>query len=106
MNKQAIKQLRKNFNKIVFERDNYLCVKCGKPAVDVHHILDRHLLPNGGYVKENGISLCETCHQKAEHEHAFGKAYPGYSSRSLFRKIGSSEKIAYRESLKLEKINN
>lgn len=70
---------------------------CGTPAtpenwqdvLDVHHVTDRHLLPNGGYVKENGISLCAPCHEKAEEFHRTGVAHPGYSVDDLYRKIGS-----------------
>lgn len=95
------KELRKNFNHEVFTRDNYKCRMCGKPAVDAHHIIDRHEIPNGGYVKENGISLCGDCHELAEHFHAFGEAYPGYSQKDLFNKIGSSPEKAYAESERL-----
>ena len=59
---------RSAFRKAVFSRDNNRCRGCGASGVplDAHHITDRSLMPNGGYVKENGISLCESCHLKAE----------------------------------------
>ena len=47
-------------------RDGYLCVKCGNPAEEVHHII--HLTPeNIGDPKvtmnlDNVISLCKDCH--------------------------------------------
>lgn len=47
-------------------RDGYLCVKCGNPAEEVHHII--HLTPeNIGDPKvtmnlDNVISLCRDCH--------------------------------------------
>jgi hypothetical protein len=34
--------------------------------LEVHHITNRNLLPKGGYVKENGITLCPSDHEKAE----------------------------------------
>lgn len=34
--------------------------------LDAHHITPREDMPNGGYVAENGISVCEPCHLKAE----------------------------------------
>lgn len=44
---------------------------CGRSDVklDVHHITNRKMMPNGGYVKENGITLCDcydVCHFRAE----------------------------------------
>lgn len=78
------KQIRAAFRKVVFERDNYKCkcckengydgqdrrmdTKAGKllMPLDAHHITNRNKFPNGGYVKENGVSLCPSCHKKAE----------------------------------------
>ena len=57
---------RKEFKEQVFKRDNYKCVVCNKPAVDAHHIIDRSLFADGGYVLDNGVSLCSNCHIKAE----------------------------------------
>lgn len=60
-------------------------------------------MPGGGYVKENGISLCPECHEKAEIFHSTGKAFPGYAPEDLYRKIGSSETKARTASEKLVK---
>lgn len=57
---------RDAFREGVFARDKHKCVHCGKPAVDVHHILERRLFLNGGYHLNNGVSLCENCHLAAE----------------------------------------
>lgn len=110
---------REEFRTTVFERDKYACVMCGyKPEdpteLDAHHITDRHFLPNGGYCRSNGITLCTDrckkapwigatldCHQKAEHLHAVGVAIPGYTPNDLYGRIKSSYKTAYRDSLKL-----
>ena len=36
------------------------------PAQDAHHILERRLWPDGGYVVDNGASVCGPCHILAE----------------------------------------
>lgn len=57
---------RDAFREGVFNRDNYKCVICHAPAKDAHHIIERRLFDNGGYFLDNGASLCEDCHIKAE----------------------------------------
>lgn len=57
---------RDEFREGVFKRDEYKCVICKDPAKDAHHILDRKLFEDGGYYLNNGASLCEPCHKKAE----------------------------------------
>jgi len=88
------KNARKNFNGICKKRDHYRCLMCRTQIGDitVHHIMDRHLFKNGGYVKENGITLCDACHLKAEWYHqSEGKRWHlGYHPANLFEKIGSS----------------
>ena len=69
--------------------------------LDAHHITDRNLLPNGGYVKENGISLCPACHEKAEVFHSTGSSVEGYSPDDLYKKINSSYEKAVEASNKL-----
>lgn len=92
------KIVREAFRNAVFKRDKYTCVKCGfksslekcRDDLDSHHIQDRNLLSFGGYIEENGISLCKECHEKAEAFHSTGTAIPGYSVEELFIAIGSS----------------
>ncbi len=99
------KTVRKNFRTAVFERDGYRCVMCGisgfdrqgAPIIglvplDSHHIIDRHEFEFGGYVKENGISLCEDCHLKAEQFHiSSGKSWVDeFHPEDLYAKTGSS----------------
>lgn len=60
-------KIREQFRKEVFTRDNFKCVFCDLDAVDAHHITDRNDMPNGGYVKENGISLCNKHHELLLH---------------------------------------
>lgn len=102
------KQIRAKFREAVFRRDKYTCRGCGKrfspetaqDNLDAHHITNRNDMPNGGYVKENGISLCkngESCHQKAEAV-LNGDSIDGFSPDELYRKIGSSYELARKSS--------
>lgn len=91
------KLIRERFRTATFTRDGHKCKGCGwalfRPGeveLDAHHITDRNLMPNGGYVKENGISLCPTCHEKAEVFHSTGTALPGWAPEDLYKMIGSS----------------
>lgn len=99
------KAIRRAFRQSVFQRDGYRCVVCGTkgqdrqekdeglPDLDAHHITDRHEMPNGGYVKENGATLCGECHIKAE-----SKEIP---PEDLYEMIGSSYEKAYQAALLL-----
>ena len=87
------KQVREAFRKTVFERDKYRCRKCGSAGpIDAHHITDRNEMSDGGYVKENGISLCAECHEKAEvwHRSNKTKVEEGFHPNDLYKLIGSS----------------
>jgi 5-methylcytosine-specific restriction endonuclease McrA len=109
------KSIRENFRNSVFERDKHKCRICGRHAADVHmdshHITDRSEMPNGGYVKENGISLCDapqadgapSCHSRAEQFHiSEGKTWePGLHPDDLYKMIGSSKEKAIRASERL-----
>lgn len=118
------KNIRLHFRKSSLERDLYKCRKCGvkgkdsqggdewmkvhkgiKDAVplDVHHITDRSEMPNGGYVKENGISLCNECHVKAEEFHITDgqKVSEGFHPDDLYKLINSSRKKAVEASQRL-----
>jgi 5-methylcytosine-specific restriction endonuclease McrA len=98
------KLIRANFRAAVFARDKDRCVTCGasNTILDAHHITDRNELPNGGYILENGISLCEKCHIKAESYHINkGKSWEkGYHPDDLYKLINSSKEIATKFSLK------
>lgn len=86
------KLIRQKFRDAVFGRDGHKCRVCGEgnEKLDAHHITDRNEMPNGGYVAENGISLCESCHEKAEHFHSTGSALEGFHPNDLYTLIGSS----------------
>ena len=101
------KNIRDNFRSKVIKRDGNCCLMCGyRPAsideLDAHHICDRSLMPFGGYVPLNGISLCtdrslnsQNCHAKAESLHSKGFSIEGYTPSDLYDKIGSSYQQAY-----------
>lgn len=117
------KDIRRKFRDDVFARDNYKCRLCGEDFsnqdhpelfLDAHHITDRSEMPNGGYVKENGISLCkenfdeeglltESCHMKAERFHISGgkEWYLNAHPFNLYKLIGSSKELAIEKSNKL-----
>lgn len=73
----------------------------GNSYLDAHHITDRNLMPNGGYVKENGISVCPSCHEKAEVFHSTGTSVTGFSPDDLYKMIGSSYEKAVEASKRL-----
>ena len=102
------KLVRERFRNEVFDRDSNKCRVCGwslqtnEVHLDAHHITDRSLMPNGGYVKENGISLCPACHERAEEFHSTGTARPGFAPEDLYGLIGSSYERALRASERLK----
>lgn len=100
------KQQRAEFRNDVFTRDGFACRKCGVKFVDLdaHHITDRNLMPSGGYVKENGITLCNVpggCHEKAECYHSGAEVPQGYLPEDLYKLIGSSYEKALVSSRRL-----
>lgn len=102
MNKKEIRSL---FRESVFKRDKNRCVFCLETQkLDAHHITDRHDMPNGGYVKENGITVCEKHHLECEQFHiTFGEAWvAGKHPDDLYKIIGSSKEIAIQKSKELE----
>lgn len=70
--------------------------------LDAHHITDRTLMPNGGYVEANGVSLCPSCHEKAETFHSTGTALLGWAPDDLYRLVGSSYDEAVKASERLK----
>ena len=59
---------REEFKKAVFGLTNGKCCVpgCNCDAVDAHHIMNRHLWSNGGYIITNGAALCAKHHLEAE----------------------------------------
>lgn len=90
--------IRDNFRNEVFGRDGYKCRVCGRNDVelDAHHITNRNLISNGGYIKENGITLCDVedgCHIKAE--------MGILKEDELYKLINSSKELAIKKSEEL-----
>lgn len=110
------KKIRTKFRKDVFERDKFACVICGKQdktlinkhdgdyksdILDAHHITNRNEMPSGGFVKENGVTLCqERCHILAEEYLQGISQIEEYSPESLYKKIGSTKEEAIVKSKK------
>ena len=90
---KAKQLIRANFRAAVFGRDGGKCAFCAETEnLDAHHITDRSLMPNGGYVAENGISLCPAHHLSAEKYHMTdGREWDeGMHPADLYARIGSS----------------
>ena len=99
------KLIRKHFRQAVFDRDGYRCVFCPiTEDLDAHHITDRTLMPNGGYVLENGITLCPEHHQTAEIYHVSNHQNweEGFHPDDLYQIIRSSFEKAHRASSVLQ----
>ena len=53
----------KAFRYHVLSRDKWTCVKCGsKDSLAVHHIIPWSKSPKLRYLSNNGVTLCEMCH--------------------------------------------
>ena len=98
------KQIRQAFRDVCFKRDKNRCRTCpSTEELTVHHITDRNEIAHGGYVKENGITLCPKCHKLAEvyHENG-GEIYtPTFHPSDLYELIGSSYQKAVEASERL-----
>jgi hypothetical protein len=91
-------QVRIKFRESVFKRDGHKCRFCEETEeLDAHHITDRNEMPNGGYVKENGITLCAIHHAEAEIWHQSGKKTwkEGMHPDDLYAMIESSYEKAF-----------
>jgi len=98
------KLIRQQFRNAVFKRDAYKCIFCDADnELNAHHITDRNEMPNGGYVLENGATLCPQHHMMAEKFHiSGGKEWePGFHPDDLYKEIGSSKEKAIEVSEKL-----
>lgn len=103
------KQIRAAFRAAVLSRDKYRCKICSKTGcdrqggdgwkkyhsnpivnLDAHHITDRTLIANQGYVPENGITVCDDCHLDVEQFHLTGTCKEGLFPKDLYQLIGSS----------------
>ena len=101
------KEIRNKFRQDVYKRDKFTCRVCNTKRdeldLDSHHIIDRNEMPNGGYEKENGITVCKLdCHFKVEWFHITeGEEWnDGLHPDDLYKMVGSSKELA------IEKSNN
>lgn len=62
----ASSQEYKDWRKSVFARDRFCCVECGKKRVELHahHIFRKSAYPQLTFEIDNGVTLCEKCHNK------------------------------------------
>ena len=116
------KKIRAAFRNSTLKRDKYCCIICNAKGIDrqggdewknfhsnevdlveldAHHITPREDMPNGGYCKENGASLCGICHEKAEEWCKVQTGTRSFSPSDLYQKIGSNHEKAVKASLKL-----
>ena len=52
-------------------------------------------MPNGGYVEENGTTICDDgCHRRAGAVHRTDEAEADFTPTDLYRRIGSSHEVA------------
>ena len=96
--------IRIKFAEAVFKRDKHKCLFCDCTVdLDAHHVTDRNSIPNGGYVMENGITLCPIHHMMAEKYHISGGAEweENMHPDDLYRLIGSSKELAFKASERL-----
>lgn len=122
MSKTLKQEVRRRFREGVFTRDKYRCVVCGfqsseldaESELDAHHITPREDMPHGGYVKENGVTLCdpskrgspasEGCHFKAEEVlRGVQGLPPSFTPEHLYNAIGSTHGRAVKAAEKLRR---
>ncbi len=94
------KQIRLQFRNAVFDRDGHKCVFCDETNnLDAHHITNRNEMPNGGYVAENGITLCFYHHRLVENIYMSGVESGGpFHPDSLYEIIKSNKELAIKKS--------
>jgi len=101
------KEIRRKFRDSVFKRDNFGCKVCKnkfkEDELDAYHITDRNDMPNGGYTKMNGITVCLPCHELVEVWHRSGHENyeEGLHPNDLYKMINSSYEKAYKASEKI-----
>lgn len=97
------KRWRRKFNEDCLDRDGYKCVFCDETeGLNVHHITDRHEMPNGGYHTTNGITVCEEHHLECEKYHMEEPCEDQYLPDSLYKKLGTTSEEAYQNCLNLK----
>lgn len=54
----------KGWSKIIHEDSNQTCIICGNPSTQAHHILHKAKYPTLAFNRNNGIALCDLCHNQ------------------------------------------
>ena len=99
------KLARQKFRDEVLKRDRNRCVVCKtEDNIEAHHITDRELMPGGGYVKENGVTLCHEHVEMAEAHRTKSEdgAVAELAPVKLYNKVGSNYDKALKASERLE----
>ncbi|BCJ86487.1 HNH endonuclease [Effusibacillus dendaii] len=65
--------------KLILERDNYQCVRCGRIAEHIHHCIYRSQM--GGNQPWNGASVCLICHNLAHTKREVREWFEQFSER-------------------------
>ena len=69
--------------RLVLERDNYQCKKCGSTrSLAVHHLSGYNLIPKEPITCL--VTLCSKCHQKQHDNFGYPQTYKEYMSWSVY----------------------
>lgn len=68
---------RNDFRRIVNEQQDGICIIpwCDESIQDAHHIIERELWDDGGYIPDNGAGVCGLHHKFAEENHIPPQAF-------------------------------
>jgi len=95
-------KLCSTYTEATLKRDFFQCVTCKRTdePLTAHYITNNLLMPEGGHVTQNRISLCPQCTEKAEQFHKTkGKDYyEGFHPDDLYKLICSSRLEAIKAS--------
>ena len=77
LNDRHDSQQYKEWRLLVYQRDNYKCVKCGsKEKINAHHVRSWKHYPDLRYTVSNGITLCEKCHIALHQKYGYDTPEP------------------------------
>ena len=68
---------------MIMDMFHHKCVRCGRPAVNIHEIIPRSRLPKEWVLPENRVAVCAECHAWA---HSRGAASSADELRELRKK--------------------
>ena len=80
----------------VYERDNGLCIFCGRPGLPEAHVISR---AHGGLgIEQNIVTACRVCHDRMDNS-TERKVYVEYANRYLERIYGDLGDRVYRKEM-------